>query len=150
MADVGKNPKVDNGEVNPSELKEQNRDHVNLPDDNGEGTKVNESKEKEPTTVTVTKRKTRRKKIRVELIKEPAVEKRDEEAENRDIPYSPRVPTSPSESDIDKAADGSGQGEDRENKTQRQASDGLSEVQSSTSPTIQKKDYFGGRRPLTH
>lgn len=146
MADVGKNPKVDNGEVNPSELKEQNRDHVNLPDDNGEGTKVNESKEKEPTTVTVTKRKTRRKKIRVELIKEPAVEKRDEEAENRDIPYSPRVPTSPSESDIDKAADGSGQGEDRENKTQRQASDGLSEVQSSTSPTIQKKDYFGERK----
>jgi len=146
MVDGGKNPKVDNGEVNPSDLKEQSKDPINLPDDNGGGTKVGESKEKEPITVTVTKRKTRRKKIRVELIKEPASEKRDDETGNRDIPDSAHVVTSSPESVIEKVADGFGHGEDSENKAGRHGSDEKSEVESNAMPKTQQKDYFGEQK----
>ena len=148
MTDAGRNPKVDSGELYPSAQKGRSEDLANLSDDFGEGTNVNESKEKEPTKVTVTKRRTRRKKIRVELIKEPAVEKRDAETENQDIPVYTRSLASPSKSeiakgDIEKVADGSGQGEDRENKALRPVSVVRSEVESNPAPINMKNDYFG-------
>ena len=148
MTDAGRNPKVDSGELYPSAQKGRSEDLANLSDDFGEGTNVNESKEKEPTKVTVTKRRTRRKKIRVELIKEPAVEKRDAETENQDIPVYTRSLASPSKSeiakgDIEKVADGSGQGEDGENKALRPVSVVRSEVESNPAPINMKNDYFG-------
>ncbi len=148
MTDAGRNPKVDSGELDPSAQKGRSEDLANLSDDFGEGTNVNESKEKEPTKVTVTKRRTRRKKIRVELIKEPAVEKRDAETENQDIPVYTRSLSSPSKSeiakgDIEKVADGSGQGEDGENKALRPVSVVRSEVESNPAPINMKNDYFG-------
>jgi hypothetical protein len=85
MADSGRNPKLDEAganstsleeekELEPLNQKDQSEETAESAEDNGEGTTVKDSKDREPTRVTITKRKTRRKKIRVELIKEPAGE----------------------------------------------------------------------------
>jgi transcription termination factor Rho len=136
MGDVGSNPKADDGELDQSDQKER----AKALNDNGEGMNVSESRDKEPTKVTVTKRKTRRKKIRVELIKEPSGEKPEEQLENQDVPDYAGVLTSPERDD---AEDGEGLSEPgtKEHRHKHTAQD-ESESDGEVGPKKRKKDHI--------
>ncbi len=137
MADVGRNPKADDGELDQSD---QN-DRAEASNDNGEGMNVSDGKEKEPTKVTVTKRKTRRKKIRVELIKEPMIERSEEQIENQEMPDYAGALDSPDRDDTEDGESYSGQAE-KQNEHKATVQDRF-ETDEEAAPKKRKKDFIG-------